>query len=366
MKLNYKILVMITLALAIQILARGQTYERTRSVVKSFKVKPKTEIQVINKYGNIHVVNWEKDSVKFEIELVVSGNKQSKIQKNYDMIDFEFTNTAYYVIGQTTFTSSKGAFWDEVSDLANTIFSGTNRAQIDYKVYVPKNCTLKLDNKFGNIYIGDQLEFADISISNGDLKANEFFKDLKLTVDFGNVNIRRLKSAEIISGYAEIEIKKADKLKIESKSSTYDLGEIGEIQIESRRDKVNIEEVETLNGKLSFSDLKVEFLSGLAVLTTDYGSMDFKVIAPSFSHLHLKAQFTDINLNFDSEAAFQLEISHSTKTDVSLPVAADTTRRFTISEKQEAFTTSGVIGSGKNLPKVEVEIESGRLSITNY
>jgi len=365
MKLNFRLL-LIAVALVLQLPVIGQTYERTRHLVKSFAVKSNTEIQVNNKYGNIHLVQWEKDSVKFEIELLVKGNKQSKLQKNFDMIEFDFTATAYYVIAQTNFNSSKGAFWDEVSDLANTIFSGTNRVQIDYRVYIPKYCSLKIENKFGNVYIGDQTENADIKISNGDLKANDFFKELKLKLDFGNASIRKVKDAEIIAGYSEIEIKKAETLTIDSKSSTFELGLVNDMQIESHRDKMNIEEIGTINGKLSFSDLKIDFITGLSILISEYGSIEFKDVAIDFNQIHLTAKFTEIDLNFDSEATFKLEITHSIKTDLSLPATADTTRRFMINDKQEAFSTLGNIGSGKNLPTVSIEIESGRLAITNY
>ncbi len=102
---------------------------------------------------------------------------------NRRKVDLDFTSTDYYVVAQTQFSSNKGAFWGEVSDLANTIFSRSNRTQINYKVYMPENCPLTIENKFSNVYIGDQKERADIVISNGDLKANQFHSELKLEID---------------------------------------------------------------------------------------------------------------------------------------------------------------------------------------
>ncbi len=45
----------------------GQTVEKSRTVTETFKVEPGTEIEIINKYGNIHLIPWEKDSVQFTI-----------------------------------------------------------------------------------------------------------------------------------------------------------------------------------------------------------------------------------------------------------------------------------------------------------
>jgi hypothetical protein len=357
---------LIAIALALRLNIAGQTYERTREVDKTFAIKSNTEIQIINKYGNIHVVSWEKDSVKFEIELLVKGNKQSKIQKNYDMVDFEFTQTDYYVVAQTIFDSSKGAFWDEVSDLASTIFSGSNRTQIDYKVYMPSTCPVKIENKFGNVYIGEQNARADIVISNGDLKAGKFLQDLHLEIDFGNVGIRSMKDADIIAGYAEFDVKKAGNLNIESKSSTFEFGDVAELQLDSRRDKFTIEEVESVKGKMSFSDLKIEYFTSQSVLTADYGSMDFQSVSEGFRVIRIDAKYTDIDLNFEENAAYLLDLQHTDKTDVSLPQAAAGFEKIPVKENETFIRTKGTIGEGSRLPVVEIKIESGHIFITNY
>ena len=66
----------------------GQTYERTRFESRSFKVYDKTSLEIINKYGNIHLFNWEKDSVRIEIKLEVKANKEAKVDKIFDYIEF--------------------------------------------------------------------------------------------------------------------------------------------------------------------------------------------------------------------------------------------------------------------------------------
>lgn len=354
------------LFLLAQMLARGQTYERTRKLVETYAALPNTEIQVLNKYGNVHMVSWDMDSVRFEIDVIVKGNKESKIQKNYDMIDFDFTVTDFYILAQTTFKSDKGAFWDEVSGLANTIFSGSNRTQINYKVYIPESCPLKIENKFGNVYIGDQNARADIAISNGDLKANNFNAALKLEINFGNANIRSIREASITTSYAEIEIKKAEKLNLESKSSTYNISLLDEVNVESRRDKITIEEVGVIRGELSFSDLKIEYFSNISVLNSNYGILDFQTILPTFKQIRLDAKYTDIDLNFESNTVFRFDLQHNDKTAISLPESAINVDKKKIEEKEGLYKTTGSFGSGSKLPLVEIKIEAGQIFIRNF
>ena len=59
-RLNYKYL-MVIVCLAMGFSLTGQTYENSKSVRKAYKITSNTEVQVINKYGDINLVPWEKD-----------------------------------------------------------------------------------------------------------------------------------------------------------------------------------------------------------------------------------------------------------------------------------------------------------------
>ncbi len=348
------------------VLLAAQTYERSKEVVRTFRMNRQAEVQIINKYGNVHVVNWDQDSVKFEIKLVVKGNKQSKIQRNFDMIDFNFTRTAYYVVAETVIGDGKGSFWDEVSDLASTIFSSSNRTQIDYKVYMPADCPLKIDNKFGNIYIGDQRARADINLSNGDIKANAFKDELRLTIDFGNANIRSMQQGRILSSYGELEIRQAGNIRIESKSSHIEIGTSNELQLDSRRDDIRIEEVAGLSGSLSFSDLDISNFTGTSLLSSSYGTLMVRSVTSSFKSLRIKAEYTDIDINFDRNAAYSLSLEHADKSEISLPADFEVQSETKPDEGSDALKVTGTMGEGGNPSPVDITIKAGHVFITNY
>ena len=59
----------------------AQQYEKSRALVQSYPTTDETSVQIINKYGNIHVLPWEEDSIRFEINIKVEANKQSKTDK---------------------------------------------------------------------------------------------------------------------------------------------------------------------------------------------------------------------------------------------------------------------------------------------
>lgn len=367
MKLNSKIRTLFFVAfwlLACQF--RAGAFEKVHNETMAFAINPGTEIQIINKYGNVHIINWDKDSVRFEISLVVNSIKPEKIEKTLSEIDFEFTPTSRYVIAKTVFKNDHGSFMDEVNNLANTLFTSSNSVQIDYKVYMPDACPLKIENKFGNIFMTDFHEKINVSLSNGDFKASDFSKDLELKIDFGSVNIKKTGNCKITAGYARIEINQADKMRLESKSSTIEIESVDNLEIASRRDKINIEKVKNIKGELSFSELRIDEFSTVAVLNTEYGEVDLRSVEKAFGQVNLTAKYTEISLNFDKESSFNLLIGYSRQTTLSNSLGSSNLKKEVIDEKNGLYQSSGIIGSGKSLSEVKINIVSGQVSLTNF
>ena len=68
----------------------AQQYEKSRKLTKVYPATTETTVQILNKYGNIHILPWDEDSIRFEISIKVEANKQSKVEKTYDNIEIEF------------------------------------------------------------------------------------------------------------------------------------------------------------------------------------------------------------------------------------------------------------------------------------
>ena len=69
--MKYNTSIFLALAFLFANVSYGQVYERNRSEIKSWKVYPQTSLEIVNKYGNINLFNWTKDSVRIEIKAQV-------------------------------------------------------------------------------------------------------------------------------------------------------------------------------------------------------------------------------------------------------------------------------------------------------
>lgn len=361
--MKYKIILfLLVYAFLWPLLLKAQPYERSSQETHTFKVYDQTTLEVYNKYGNIHLFPWEKDSVMIRIELNVKANKESKVDKIFEYINFEFSNTKYYIIARTQL-KQKGTFWSEVSDLANTLFSGNNKAQIDYYIYMPKDMQAKFENKFGNIYSTDHIGLLEVNISNGDFKANKIAGRLELDLSFGNASINSIDEGVININYGELELKRTDELVLKSKSSTIHIEEVGSLKIDSKRDKFKIDELGSLSGESSFSYITLKDFTSDLKMQTSYGELKLEEISTGFNGIDLSSNYTDISLALPKQTSLAVDITHSEATVIIYSEKYDGIKTEILDKKEDISKTSGVIGSDPNpATKIKIMIKSGNVT----
>lgn len=310
--------ILIALLMMATVSLRGQVFERSKKYNNSFKVNPSTEINIVNKYGNIHLIQWDKDSVRMEVEVRVSDTKQAKVDKVFDEISVEFTQTPFYVIAKTSFLSS-GSFWNELTDLTKAVLNTGNAASINYTVYLPDEVSIKIDNRFGSVYSASHIGNANIKVSNGNIQASEFKGSAIIDLEFGQADITSLQEANLKLNFAEVNVKTIEKLQLDSRSSTLLISEIETARIYSRRDKITIEKVISITGSASFSRINLGELDRELMLATDYGTLNLMKINQRLQYLQLTSNFTIVSAYRLPEVAAKVEITHSKKCRVQLP-----------------------------------------------
>lgn len=325
---------------------QGQTFERSRLVSESFAVNKDTEIQIINKYGNVHIIPWEKDSVRFDISLEVSSTKQAKLDKTFDFIDFDFRTSKYYVIAQTEF-EGKAAFWTEVTDLASTLFTSGTKTQIDYTVYLPATNYLKVDLKFGNIYATDHQGKIQLNLSNGDLKAHALTGDTQLELEFGSATINQLSEGKLTSRYAEVTIDSCGKLDIESKSTQFTIDHAATLKLQSYRDRIFVNKVANISGSTSVSETRIEHISNKVDLKTNYGDIRIEGFGSRENSCTLNTTYTDATLYFEKQMTYAVDISYTDRTNISYPADLNVPTSEKEEGEKERQKVQFVIGGGK-------------------
>jgi hypothetical protein len=341
----------------------AQQYEKSRNLSRAFPATEETSVQIINKYGNIHVLPWEEDSIRFEISIQVEANKQSKVDKTFESIEIEFSETSYYVIAQTVFGNQKSAFWADVSDFTSSMLKSGSNAQIDYTVYLPVNVELSIELKFGNLYMTDHNSKTTIYLSNGDFRGGNF-TDLVLDHSFGHVQLDSMNTGSMTLAYSELRMRHAGNIRINSKSSKPEIGSFHNIRLNSRRDTYFFNDAGTISGETSFSYLTLEELDGDLILTMNYGNLDVGGYGKTFSMLNLNADYTDVNLICSAAGSYNFEAYYNRKTKMIYPVGTDKFAKKEIDSDEGEYLITGYCGEEKEkAPRIKLTMNGGSVNL---
>jgi hypothetical protein len=360
-----RILFLFAFAISIPALLSAQVYSEKREQGKSFKLKSGTTVHISNKYGNINIMPWEKDSVRIEVSMSAQSKQAAKVVKILSTIDCEMISTATTISARTVFYDNSATFWKDVVSYAGQVINTSNNLQINYTVYLPETVPLKIENKFGNIYMDSHRANVDITLSNGDMQARDFSKTLKLKLEFGSASLQDVDNAQLTINYSDITCNKLKSLNLNSRSSTIEIEETGALELTSSRDKLVVKSCNSLSGEASFSRIRINELEALCSMNTKYGELKLNSISRNFRTIQVKSEYTDVLLGVSSGASFTMELLYDAKTNLNIsPQVNNQLKKETLNAKTGNMQATGEVGKS-GASHISVTAKAGAISLLN-
>lgn len=334
--------------------AYSQTFSNNKTITKSFKVNPETTVEINNKYGKIHVVPWDRDSVKITASLNVYSNNLSRLEKAKNSINFNFTSTKYFISATTDFGTNSNQIFTELKSLSDAIIPGQNQIEINYMVYCPSRINLSLVNKFGDIYIDDMIGKLKISQSNGDLKINSLEGEAQIELAFGSGIINDIREGQLTISYSDLKIKDALRLDIDSKSSTINIDRADYVKVTSRRDKYFVNSADNFYCNAEFSQLWIENMKCETDCSLKYGSFTLSGINKEFCRINLNSEYTDLNLNLREGCKYEADVFYPEGASVNFPLNKEKYGFKSIQEGSSLWHASFKTGTGDSSPRIRI------------
>lgn len=348
MKSIYKWLLIITILLSPVTKVFSQSFSESKTYVHQFPLTPKTTVEISNKYGKVQLLTWKKDSVRIDVDFYIASTSQARLNKLRNSINFDFTNSNFYVVVKTEFGNSQTKMIDELKDFAEAIVSGSNEVRIDYTVHLPQHQTIKVTNKYGDIYTDDLTGDVQLNLSNGDLKANEMKGNLNLFLSFGNAFINSINKGRITGEYADLNIREAQNIAFETKSSKIRLENGNMVKLQSRRDDITIDNATRISGDGYFSNINSQNISEELSLSGKFGKISVDNFRKNFSFVNITSEYTDIDLYFERGSAFDFDITYSKDVLLRLPKEAEKTEEKSINPDTGQMVMYGKVGNSSN------------------
>jgi len=293
--------------------------ELDKVIEKSYPIEADGTFDVTNRYGNVDITTWDKQQIDIKITISVKTSNQKKADEIFDRIDFKFMDRKDYVTAITEI-ESKNNSWFNWGSWSSTDY------QINYDVKMPASVHLKCTNKYGNTYLDDLNNGAELVMKYGNIRMGSVEGEMTLDLGYGKIEFGDVGDLDAIIKYSGIKGSSTQDMKIDSKYSNIKLGDVKELKADTKYDSYVIEKIGRIDniGKYDgwsigevddvlidskYTGIKIERLLGDLSLDQKFGSLSVQELTCADSSIEVEVEYTDVNIK--TEGCGDIEIDYS-------------------------------------------------------
>lgn len=314
MKKHYNILILFLLIPFLGF-SNDDTYvTKQKNIKKTYIVNSNAGIDIDNRYGNISVSTWDEDKIDLDITIKVSGGNENWVNEKLNSIDVDITAlksmvTAITKLG-TSSLKSKGS---------------SNSFEINYVIKIPKNGTVKLVNKYGNISVLSLEGTADIACKYGKVNLGKLNNsNNRIQIEYcQSSSIDYIKNGTIEARYSGLKINDSGNLNLDTNYTDLTVSDTQNIKYDCNYGTLKFQKVSSFSGSGNYLTISIAELSNSINLDTNYSKFYVGIIKEKANNVNITSGYSDVSLGYDMNYAFDFDINTkygSIRTDGSLDV----------------------------------------------
>jgi hypothetical protein len=300
MKKQYRLLLLLVFIPFLVFSNDDFTYSKQRNIKKAYIVNSDAGINIDNSYGTIFVTTWDEDKIEIDVLIKVSGDSEKWVNQKLAGIDVDFIALKSMVTAKTVFTNT------------NTNSNGrNNNFEINYTIKIPKNGTVKLNNKYGNIGTSDLFSTTDINCKYGRINLGKLNGNSN-TIRIGycsDSTIEYLKNGVISSKYSGLKMTEVFKLDLLSDYSEIEINEGNDVKYNSKYGSVKIQKVNSLDANGNYLTMDIGSLFNQLKLYTKYSNVSIDAIQAKANNISIVAGYTGVDIGFQPNYVFDFDVS---------------------------------------------------------
>jgi hypothetical protein len=263
-------------------------------------------------------------------------------------------------MAQTIFAQNINALFESFKGMTNRVINYESQVEINYFINIPDYLNLRIENRYGDVFIENNSGNFNLSLSNGSLKADSLEGKSTIRLSFCDAVISSIRSGSLDASFSEVTMSEVNKLSLKSISSKHRINKSGRISVESRRDNFFIDISESLEGTSYFTDFEIGTLTNSVDLIARYGNINIRKIEKGFESVNINSGFSDIHLELASGASSGIEI-RTLNTYLSLPNGNIKTDKRTLDESKKEYITTGLIGNDPGSRLLKIDANRGKV-----
>ncbi|MGO4771388.1 hypothetical protein ACEN2I_06965 [Flavobacterium sp. W22_SRS_FK3] len=273
---------------------------KQKSIKKTYLVNSNAGIDIDNKYGNISVSTWNEDKIDLDITIKVTGGNENWVNEKLNNIDVDITAlksmvTAITKIGNSSL-KSKGS---------------SNIFEINYVIKIPKNGTVKLNNKYGNISILSLESITDISCKYGKVilgKLNS--SNNRIHIEYcQNSTIDYIKTGTIEARYSDLKINDSGNLNLDTNYTDLTISDGQNIKYNCNYGSFKFQKINSFSGSGNYLTINIAEISNNLNIDTNYSKVNISTITQGANNVNINSGYSDISLGYDANYTFDFDIN---------------------------------------------------------
>ncbi|WP_316632524.1 hypothetical protein [uncultured Flavobacterium sp.] len=322
---------------------------KQKSIKKTYIVNSNAGIDIDNKYGNITVSTWDEDKIDLDITIKVTGGNENWVNERLNSIDVDITALKSLV--------------SAVTNLGNSSLKSrgsSNSFEINYIIKIPKNGTVKLENKYGNITTLNLESTTDITCKYGKVnlgRLNGSNNRLQIEYCQGSA-IDYIKNSNIEARYSGLKINESGNINLDANYSDLTVGDSQNIKYDCNYGTLKFQKVNSFSGSGNYLTIQISEISSNLTAEITYSKLSVGIINDKAGNVNVNSGYSDVSLGYSSNYAFDFDIATkygSIKTGDDLEIS--------VSESKSSSKNISGYHKRKGQNKIQINSNYGNVSL---
>jgi len=274
-------------------------HEETKKISKTYEVNKNAQVTLNNKFGDMDISTWDKNTVEINVEIKVSGSNSKKVKEAIDRIEIELSGSSSVVSAITQFNNSSRN-WNN-----NLNF------EVNYMVKMPKSNDLTATNDYGTLILNELDGMADLECDYGKVIIGSLnHEGSRINMDYtNNSSIEYMKSGSIDADYSDLSVTRAEKIELNADYTNLEFDQIKTLNFNVDYGKVSIGKGGRIVGDSDYTNIRIDYLVSGLELNCDYGGIKVDRVDQKFEWVKVKTKYTSVKLGMSEKSEYTFDLN---------------------------------------------------------
>lgn len=269
----------------------------TKTIEKSYPLTNDGTFYLNNRYGDIIINGWDKSTLQITISVKVNHKKKEQAELLLDRFQLEEKAVGNMVNITTEILKKNGSVVSRYFNKANPIDFNKSNVQIDYTISIPKNASIDLTNKFGDIIIESFEGKLNTNLQHGDMWINQDIDNAKIDMKYGKLKTKSIQYGDITLKNADLNLTSSKNLVLNSSGANIEIDEITSLELLSNKDEIKATHIGDIRGDSKFSTIRIGSLADEIDLTMKVTTFNVSKIEKPEAFIHIEQESSDIEID---------------------------------------------------------------------